>query len=219
MTLERKPEDLETVQDTTSWDFEEPAPVAVSEPTVPTGLPESEREELRSRAEGLASELADAEGVKEMELIDNVTNLGMQAQKNGGKQLELLRVRVGDLISESGSDSNLASGLVDLRMALNEIDPNQMSRPGVLRSITSVFPFVGVIVPPINVLKKIAMKYEPVSRQIVAIEGRLRDGRMVLTRDNVELRQLYEQVDAQRLPIQKNAYLGELLLGAPAGPP
>lgn len=35
---------------------------------------------------------------------------------------------------------------------------------------------------------------------------------MMLTRDNVELRKLYEQVEAQRLPIQRNIYLGELLL-------
>lgn len=33
-----------------------------------------------------------------------------------------------------------------------------------------------------------------------------------MTRDNVELRQLYEQVEEQRLPVQRNAYLGELLM-------
>ncbi|MDP6715286.1 MAG: toxic anion resistance protein, partial [SAR202 cluster bacterium] len=44
------------------------------------------------------------------------------------------------------------------------------------------------------------------------IETRLRNGRMVLTRDNVELRQLYEHVEQQRLPVQKNAYLGELVM-------
>ena len=41
---------------------------------------------------------------------------------------------------------------------------------------------------------------------------KLRAGRMTLTRDNVELRQVYEQVEEQRLSIQKNAYLGELLM-------
>ena len=34
----------------------------------------------------------------------------------------------------------------------------------------------------------------------------------MLTRDNVELRKLYEQVEAQQGTIQKNAYLGELIL-------
>lgn len=34
---------------------------------------------------------------------------------------------------------------------------------------------------------------------------------MMLTRDNVEMRQLYEQVEVQQVTIQKNAYLGELV--------
>ena len=34
----------------------------------------------------------------------------------------------------------------------------------------------------------------------------------MLTKDNVEMRKLYEQVEAQQLPIQKNAYLGELVM-------
>lgn len=35
---------------------------------------------------------------------------------------------------------------------------------------------------------------------------------MLLTRDNVELRKLYEQVEAYQLPIKKNAYMGELVM-------
>ena len=34
----------------------------------------------------------------------------------------------------------------------------------------------------------------------------------MLTPDNVEMRKLYEGVEAQQLPIQKNAYMGELLM-------
>ena len=33
-----------------------------------------------------------------------------------------------------------------------------------------------------------------------------------LVQDNVELRKLYEQVEEQQLPVQKNAYLGELVM-------
>ena len=35
---------------------------------------------------------------------------------------------------------------------------------------------------------------------------------MLLTRDNIELRMLYEQVETQQLVILKNGYLGELLM-------
>lgn len=215
MVLERDPQepiDLDGKEDAGLSNFEETLPAVAEEAKIPAGLPDQEREDLRARALGLANELAVAEGAKEMELIDSVTSLGMQAQRNGGSKMELLRVRVGDLISQSGSESEVASGLVDMRMALNEIDPSKLSHPGVFRSAASVFPFVTKITPPIKVLQKIAMKYEPVSRQIENIEAKLREGRTILTRDNVELRQVYEQVEAQRLPIQKNAYLGELLM-------
>jgi len=44
------------------------------------------------------------------------------------------------------------------------------------------------------------------------IEIRLGEGRRLLARDNVELRKIYEQVEAQMLPVQKHAYLGELIM-------
>jgi uncharacterized protein YaaN involved in tellurite resistance len=61
-------------------------------------------------------------------------------------------------------------------------------------------------------LQKIALRYEPVSRQVTLIETRLREGRTMLVRDNIELRKLYEQVEAQQPVIQRTAYLGELLM-------
>jgi uncharacterized protein YaaN involved in tellurite resistance len=44
------------------------------------------------------------------------------------------------------------------------------------------------------------------------IEIRLGEGRRLLARDNVELRKIYEQVEAQMLPVQKHAYFGELIM-------
>jgi uncharacterized protein YaaN involved in tellurite resistance len=61
-------------------------------------------------------------------------------------------------------------------------------------------------------LKKISIKYETVSKQVRIVESSLQDGRMLLTRDNIELRMLYEQVETQQLVILKNGYLGELLM-------
>ena len=64
----------------------------------------------------------------------------------------------------------------------------------------------------VRALKKVALRYEPVSKQIVAIETKLRQGRSLLARDNVELRRLYEDVEAQQQAIQRQAFLGTLLL-------
>ncbi len=61
-------------------------------------------------------------------------------------------------------------------------------------------------------MSKIALRYEPISRQVAVIETKLRDGRALLVRDNVELRARYDDIEAQQLSIQRNAYLGELLV-------
>ena len=63
-----------------------------------------------------------------------------------------------------------------------------------------------------KVLEKIAIRYEPVSKQVTMIETKLREGRQMIAKDNIELRKLYEQVEQQQLPIQKNAYMGELVM-------
>ena len=188
------------------------ASLDLGEAAPPPGLPDSELEGLRKRAKELVQKLATAEGSLEMELMDNVTNVGLQAQRNSGSQLDLLRVRVGDMLSQAGSGGGITGSLVELRMTLSDISPDKLSRPGTLRTLTSVLPFVNRITPPMKIIRKIAIRYEPVSRQIEVIEAKLREGSMVLTRDNVELRQLFEKVEEQRLPMQKNAYLGELLI-------
>ena len=57
-------------------------------------------------------------------------------------------------------------------------------------------PIIGKFNPALHVLERIAIRYEPVSKQVTMIESRLREGRQMLTRDNVEMRMLYEQVEA-----------------------
>ncbi len=63
-----------------------------------------------------------------------------------------------------------------------------------------------------DVLERIAVRYEAVSQQVVVIERRLDEGRLMLLRDNIELRKLYEQVESQQVPLKRNAYLGEVLM-------
>ncbi|MDP6668047.1 MAG: toxic anion resistance protein, partial [Dehalococcoidia bacterium] len=85
-------------------------------------------------------------------------------------------------------------------------------RSMVSRAMGSV-PFVSNRYNPIvRALGKVALRYEPVSKQVSVIETRLLDGRALLVRDNIELRKLYEDLEEHQLDLQKNAYLGELLI-------
>ncbi|MDA0677476.1 MAG: toxic anion resistance protein, partial [Chloroflexi bacterium] len=71
---------------------------------------------------------------------------------------------------------------------------------------------VGRLPSPAKAVRKIAIRYEPVSRQVATIETRLREGRATLLHDNLELRKLYEGVEQQRPEITRSAYLGELIM-------
>ena len=184
--------------------------VAAGGPKPPKGMSEAEANKIRTQALALMKQLGDATGSKEMEILDDMSNMGVQTQRNSAGYLDLLKARVSTFLSDGGPSREIANSMRDLRIALDQIDPHAKPK-SVWDKIYNVFPFFGRN-NPVRILQRIALRYEPVSRQIAVIETRLREGRAVLGRDNVELRKLYEQLEAQQPSIQKNAFLGELLM-------
>ena len=69
----------------------------IKEPLVPKGISDKESQDLKSRAIGLVKQLEDASGSEQLELADSITNLGIQAQRSAGTELDLLRTRVGEM--------------------------------------------------------------------------------------------------------------------------
>lgn len=183
------------------------AMVPADEPLAPKELSQDEAAQLRQRATDIVQELERASGSKEMELADSVTAIGIQTQRNAGSSLALLRTRVGDMLSDDSSGKQVTADLVDLRQALKKINPGEDG--SFLDRVLGVLPFGSRL---LDKLERIAVRYETVSKQVVTIERRLDEGRMMLMRDNIELRKLYEQVEAQQLPLKRNAYLGEVLM-------
>jgi uncharacterized protein YaaN involved in tellurite resistance len=144
-----------------------------------------------------------------MELIDSLASLGLEPQRQATADLNLLKARVGDALARQDPTGQVTTDLVDLRVALKEIVPPELSRPRLFDRLLDILPFRRRV---LRLLETIAIRYEPVSRQVVVIESRLRQGRIMLTRDNVELRKLYEQIESRQPVIQKNAFFGELLM-------
>ena len=191
----------------------EMAPAGAGGPAAPRALSDEEVQRVKSRAKELVQQLEDAAGSEQLELLDSVTNIGLQTQRDAARQLGLLKTRMGTFLNEGGSSAEIADGLRDLRIALNQINPHEVTQPGIVHRIVGVLPFVnGRVNPVVRALNKVALRYEPVSRQVAVIETKLRDGQALLVRDNVELRQVYRDVESQQLPIQREAYLGELLM-------
>ena len=210
MVMEEGSELLKESQGLTPTGTRENLPVEAIGPTRPQGLTDAEEQELKGRALALVIELAEADGSQEMKLADSIASLGAQAQRRAGTELELLRARVGDMLGGGGTGDKMSKGLVELRMTLNQINPHGLGNAGLARRVIGKVPLVGK--SALKTLERIAVRYEPVSKQVYIIETKLREGRAMLVRDNVELRKLYEQVEEQQLPSQKNAYLGELVM-------
>ena len=175
---------------------------------VPKEIDAKEAADLQARAADIVKQLEDASGSKEMELLDSLTAVGIQAQRTASSDLELLRARVGEMLSDQSAEGRVTKDLVDLRQTLNQINPSDVSRSPIER-LLHILPGGDKLA---DVLERIAVRYEAVSKQVVIIERRLEEGRMMLVRDNIELRKLYEQVESQQLPLKRNIYLGELLM-------
>jgi uncharacterized protein YaaN involved in tellurite resistance len=176
----------------------------------PNDMAQDEVEQARRQARELVQSLRDAAGSRQLAVVDEITSTGVQAQRNAGRQLELAKTRLGTFLSEGGASKEIATGMVDLRVALNRIDPN-LTRRGLWARTIGAIPFLQGNNALVRALEKIALRFEPVSKQVTVIEARLREGRALLARDNVELRKLYEDVEAQQALIHRAAYLGELL--------
>lgn len=184
----------------------------MNEPKPPSDLAPDELAAIQQQAHSLAMSLQQSSGSKEMELSDAVSSLGVRAQRQAGSELTLLRTRVGEMLTQKGTGSDIARDLVNLRVALLQIDPNELIKPNWLQRWFGFIPFIGHSTPALKVLERISARYGTIASQVQVIETRLTEGRMMLARDNIELRQLYRRVEGQREPLEKNIYLGELLM-------
>jgi uncharacterized protein YaaN involved in tellurite resistance len=184
--------------------------VPAGEPKPPKGMSDEEATKLKNQAAEMVRQLEQASGSKELSVVDSMSNVGLQTQRAAASNLRLLEARVATLLNSGGPGREIGNSLRDLRITLDQIDPAQNPRTFWDRAY-NVFPFFGGR-NPVRILQKIAMKYEPVSRQVIRIELRLKEGQQVLEKDNGELIKLYQQVEVQQPQVEKNAYMGELLM-------
>ena len=71
-------------------------------------ISDEEVERLRGEASELVEQLAQVSGSKELELLDNITNVGLATQRGAGSQMGLLNASVGSLLDEGGTSREIA---------------------------------------------------------------------------------------------------------------
>ncbi len=77
----------------------------------PEGLPELtdlETRTLRSRAAEIVKALEGSEGSAQMEIMSSVASVGVQTQRTAAGELDLLRTRVGDVLTGDGPGAKVS---------------------------------------------------------------------------------------------------------------
>ena len=179
------------------------------EPADPA-LNDGEREALNARAETVIEELRVAQGSRELEVLDQLASFGADTQRTASAQVALLRTRIGTFLDEGGSSGEVADSLRALRLTLDAINPAELSSEPLWERVLHVLPG-SKNNRMVRALRRVALRYESVAAQVSIIENRLEDSRQLLIRDNVELRQIYADVEAQQQAVVQSAYLGEQL--------
>ncbi len=181
-----------------------PAAPAEVTPVKPRGVSDEDAERLQAAASELALKVVSDPG--DRKVGRQVSAMGVKEQQKASKEISLLKTRVGTMLSQiDGKGAEIPKSLIELRHAMDEINPAVLGQP------TGLSKFLGRVPGAGKILKRIAVKYETVQDQIDHIMGGLRHGKDKLLMDNAELEQLYEQVQVAQRGVQQSAYVGELL--------
>ena len=144
----------------------------------PAGAARTGGRGAQARALDVADRISESTGSKSLELIDGLATLGAQAQRRSGEELDLLRARIGDIFTRGGPGSEVSADLLKLRVALRQIDPNELSRAGPLRRVFGFLPAIGRSMPALRMLEKISQRHSSVTKEVEMIETRLREGKL-----------------------------------------
>ena len=90
----------------------------------------------------MVDQLVESSGSREMELADSITSLGIQSQRRAGTELDLLKGRMGELLSQDGPGGQISRELVDLRVTLDQINPHQAGKTWSAGRLLGKVPFL-----------------------------------------------------------------------------
>lgn len=117
-------------------------------------------------------------------LKSSVEGVGYELQREAAKQSEMLKQPIGKLMERSQDGGEVAKTLIDLKMQVEELDPNRIDfESGWFTRALGALPGIG------TPLKRYFSRYESAQTAISAIIRSLEQGREQLKRDNFTLEQ------------------------------
>ena len=180
--------------------------------TPPKHINESEQTVLVKKSEEIVTKFG--ENVTDWKMIEQITGVGMEAQIECSEEINLLNRKIGNLIDVSkGPGQQINKGITELTKKLDEINPHiklkeakDLKKMSFWRKKFRKIPKIG------DILAEIATKHTTVNEQVADMKASLIGGKDMLDRDNVDLKRLFSNVEQKQIKVQKNAYLGELLM-------
>jgi uncharacterized protein YaaN involved in tellurite resistance len=178
--------------------------LALPEPTVSEVDPELDRlaDEYAERLINLsADDLRDQDDAK-----DAVEDMGRSLQREAALRSQMLQQPIKDLSSHGGEGGPVANAMIDLKMKIEELDPNRLDfSPGWFSRMLGMLPGVG------TPIKRYFTRFESTQTVIDAIIRSLEHGRDQLKRDNVTLREDQRAMRELTLKLTRHAQLAQLL--------
>jgi uncharacterized protein YaaN involved in tellurite resistance len=176
--------------------------IAVLIPQAPSGLAEAESLAVQAQANKLATEAISEAGSRAV--LRKFDNLGRAEQESIGSKMGFLEARVGTLLKDvDGDDQPVPKNLLELRMKLDELNPQKTAKQKVF----------GLFPKKIRTaLNEISAKYGTVKGEIDNVLNALNIGSEQLREDNAELETLLLHVEKAKADVVLKAYLGELII-------
>ncbi|MCK4258189.1 MAG: toxic anion resistance protein [Halanaerobiales bacterium] len=133
--------------------------------------------------------------------------LGDKVQKEATRRSRMLQEPIGKLSQRGEDGGEVAKALIDLKMKVEDLDPNKIdfSKPGWFSRSVGTLPFVG------TPLKKYFSKYEQAQVTIDAIVNSLKNGKEMLKRDNITLQEDQKVMREATLKLEKIIKIGQMI--------
>ncbi len=165
--------------------------------------------ELEQRADEIAAKLTDWEPddtSAEDQARAAVEEMGRALQRDAAHRSAMLRQPIRDLARHSEDGGPVANALVDLKLNVEELDPNRFDfSPGWFSRTMGMIPGIG------TPLTRYFTKFESSQTVIDAIIRSLEEGREQLKRDNITLREDQKAMRELTRKLERQIELGRLL--------
>ncbi|MBN2531675.1 MAG: toxic anion resistance protein [Spirochaetales bacterium] len=137
----------------------------------------------------------------------SVENIGVKVQTDAAAKSQMLQRPIKELSRRSQDGGEVANALIDLKMKVEELDPNkfEFGKPGWFTRMIGNIPFIG------STLKRYFSRYEKSQTIINAIINSLKNGKESLTRDNMMLAEDQKGMRETTLRLEKSIKLGQMI--------